>query len=103
MIFIPHTCRVFALLGITLLGACTVPAYVHEAGQFNRSSENFGQYPVDLETVTICYNSMDSRPVDVVKLAIDTCGKFGKTAHFERQSYLICPLVAPIAAEYTCM
>ena len=103
MICLPHTCRVFILLSTVLLGACTVPAYVHEAGQFNRSSKNFGQDPVDLENVTICYNSMDSRPADVVKLAIDTCGKFGKTAHFERQSYLICPLAAPIAAEYACM
>ena len=103
MISLPHIRRVVVFAGVCLLGACSVTPYVYDAGKFNRNLASFGQDATDISSVTICYNNVDGTPSDVMKLAVDACGEFGKTAHFESQSYLTCPLTAPIAAKYICM
>ncbi len=76
--------------------------YVHDADKFHRYAVGFGEDPTDISEVTICYSGYESQAADIVKLAMTTCAKFGKTARFESQDYLSCPLVTPVSANYIC-
>ena len=86
-----------------LAAACAVPeAYVFKSGEFNRDSKTFGKEPVDLSSVTICYNKIGTKPGIISKLAVGECGKYGKEAVFLEQKLNLCPLFTPIAAVYNC-
>ena len=91
------------LVGVVLAtAACSSPPYVHNSGEFNRSSEGFGQPVKDISQVTVCYNSSSATPRQVTQLAVAECARFNKTATFTRQDYNICPLASPVAAIYNC-
>ncbi len=91
-----------SLVGAFLVSACAVPPYVHKASRYDRSVVGFGLDATDIDAVTICYSSYEGSSAEVVRLAIEACGAFGKTANFEDQDYFTCPLAAPVAANYTC-
>ena len=96
--------RLFVLLLVfTFFAGCSTPPYVHKAGQFNRSSSEFGQTVTDISNVTICYNRYSATPGEVSKLALDECSRFGKSVRFIKQDYNICPITAPMAAFYACV
>ena len=96
--------RIFVLSGlIALLSACAQPAYVHQAGEFNRNLPNFGKDVTDIESVIVCYSSRGSTPAQVRSLARAECAKFGKTAQFEEQDYGNCPLPTPVSAHFSCL
>jgi len=99
-----HIYSMLALVGVVFaLSACAVPPYVHNASEFNRSAQGFGQPKTDISAVTICYNSRSATPRQVSQLAISECARFNKTAQFSKQSIEICPLQAPSAAVYDCI
>ena len=77
--------------------------YVYESTEFNRQSETYLKGIQDREQVTICYSKRASRPLDIAKLAMDECARFGKTARFSEQNYASCPLMTPVAAIYDCV
>ena len=90
-----------SLLAVTT--ACAQPAYIHHAGEFNRSLSGFGKDITDIDRVTVCYSSRSTTPAQVRALAGEECKKFNKTAQFLRQEYFICPLTAPVAASFSCL
>ncbi len=99
-----HIFSIVMLVGlVVVVTACSSPPYINKSGQFNRAASNFGQPVSDISSVTVCYSSYASSPQQVSKLAVDACAAFNKTAKFSRQRYDVCPVVAPIAAEYSCL
>jgi hypothetical protein len=94
--------RLAAITSVVLVTACAAQPYVYDGSKYNRGAVNFGQDATDIDSVIICYSSSQSDPAAVIKLAMDACGEFDKTAVFESQDYLVCPLVAPVAARYNC-
>jgi hypothetical protein len=91
------------LLVFLISSACSTPPYVHKAGQFIRSSDDFGQTVTDISHVTVCYNKYSAVPEEISKLALNECARFGKSVKFIEQNYDICPLTAPMAAFYACV
>jgi len=99
-----HIFSIVMLVGlVVVVTACSSPPYIHKVEQFNRAASNFGQPVSDISSVTVCYSSYATNPQQVSKLAIDECAAFNKTAKFSRQRYDVCPVAAPIAAEYNCL
>jgi hypothetical protein len=90
-------------LSVFLATACESPAYIYKEGEFNRNALDFNKEPKDRDKLTICYNKSDTSPQDVLDMAKDECGKFGKSAKFINQDRLTCPLMNPIAANFTCV
>ncbi|MBH88822.1 MAG: hypothetical protein CMF71_06325 [Magnetovibrio sp.] len=88
---------------LILISACSTSPYVHRADQYNRSSDDFGRTITDISQVVICYNTFNSTPDEIVKLALDECKRYGKSASFLKQDYGICPITAHMSASYTCM
>lgn len=94
--------RPAVVVACLLLAACSDPPYVHDPAEFNRDHADFGKDRTDIAEVTICYNTRGATPADVTRLAVESCGEFGKSAVFEGQTYAICPLSHPVAAVFTC-
>jgi len=92
-------CALMLLAGLT---ACAGQPYVFHEKEFNRGAVDFGKDPTDIERVTICYSSSNTTPDIVRDMAIEACGKFGKTARFVGQNYKSCPMVTPVSANYEC-
>lgn len=84
------------------LGACASEPFIHDADQFDRTAEGFGQEPTDIARVVICYASSSATPGRIVTMATEACGAFDKKPVFMEQTYLVCPLIAPVAAVYAC-
>jgi hypothetical protein len=57
----------------------------------------------DISHVTICYSKYSAIPREISRLALDECGRFGKSANFIEQDYSVCPITAPMAALYECV
>ena len=91
-----------SLLVFTALAACSVPPYVHKAGQYDRGTAGFGQPVSGISSVTICYSTYSATAGQVSKLALDECARFGESVRFIEQDYNICPITAPMAAVYAC-
>jgi hypothetical protein len=107
--------RIFlaSLIPAMMSAACSAPggkqdgetntdAYVYNDGEFNRASPTFNREPVNIDSVTICYNKYGTNPAVVVNMATEECKKFNKKAEFVRQSLSVCPLFTPVAAIYNC-
>lgn len=95
---------VLAMLMVGLLGACSAAEpYVHRAGEFDRQAQGFAVPPTDIGEVTVCYGKYGTNPQAVASVARQECGRINKTAAFKRQSYSVCPAVAPIAAIFECV
>ncbi|HEX9702291.1 MAG TPA: hypothetical protein VGA19_05525 [Rhodospirillales bacterium] len=87
-----------------VLGGCAAPGpFVHHPGEFNRAAKDYGKEPTNIDSVTICYNKYGTSPGIVAKMASAECARFNKTAEYRRQSFEICPLFTPVAAEYECI
>ncbi len=96
--------RIIAIISFAALAsACAQPAYVQQAGEFNRNSSNFGKDVTDIKSVTICYSSRGSTPAQVRSLATAECAKFGKSVRFINQDYVSCPLQTPVSAYFSCI
>jgi hypothetical protein len=96
--------RLFILLFVFIVSsACSAPPYVHKVNQFNRLSDGFGQTVTDISLVTICYSKYSATPGEISKLALEECGRFGKSVNFIEQDYNVCPIITPTAAHYACV
>jgi hypothetical protein len=90
------------ILSVFLATACESPAYIYKEGEFNRNAADFNRDIKDRDELTICYNKSDTTSQDVLEMAKDECGRFGKSAKFINQDRETCPLSNPIAANFTC-
>lgn len=86
-----------------VFSACSTAPYVYKAGQFNRSSDNFGKTDTDISNVTVCYSKFSAAPEAISKLALSECARFGKSVKFIEHDYNLCPLTAPVGAFYECV
>jgi len=91
------------ILSVFLATACESPTYIHKLGEFNRGAQDFNRDIKDRDELTICYNKGDNTPQDVLEMAKDECGRFGKSARFINQDRMTCPLSNPIAANFSCV
>ena len=106
----PFLSSVVAFAALILVSACAVPnethgdedqnPFVYNPNEFNRST--FSKPTVIPDSVIICYNKYGTTPKTIANMAVKECAKFNKTAEFDRQTMLICPLFTPIAAIYKC-
>ncbi|MDP6604033.1 MAG: hypothetical protein QGG17_07560 [Rhodospirillales bacterium] len=92
---------VFVVAAPTLAG-CELPPYVHQAGEFDRSSPMFKKEPADRETVSICYSRRHTASETLLRMAQAECGKYGKVARYTESEYLRCPVLTPAIAHFTC-
>ena len=106
----PFLSSVVAFAALILVSACAVPnethgdedqnPFVYNPNEFNRST--FSKPTVIPDSIIICYNKYGTTPKTIANMAVKECAKFNKTAEFDRQTMLICPLFTPIAAIYKC-
>jgi hypothetical protein len=107
----PFISLVAAFTVLLLTSACAVPnethkdedknPFVYYPSEFNRAT--FSKPAVIPDSITVCYNKYGTKPAAIAKMAVKECAKFNKTAEFDRQSMLVCPLFTPIAAIYICI
>ena len=95
--------RVLALAAALLGGCAAADPYVYLPQEFDRKSKDFGKDPLNIDSVTICYNKYGTNPEIVAKMASAECARFDKKAEFRGQSYKECSLFAPVAAKYACV
>ncbi len=103
-----RTRRLFSGLAVggamLALGACAqFEPYVYDANEFNREAPGFGREPTDIRKVEVCYNRSAATPEQILDLAQEACGKFGKEARFAYHRHLECPLMTPILAHFECV
>ena len=93
------------VLCLTLaLAACGRSApYVHRPDEFNRESPSFALGQTDISSVTICGSESGTPSPTILELAGAECAKFAKTAAFDSQDYLTCPLLSPVATHFSCL
>lgn len=92
------------LVAVSATAGCGASGpYVHRPQEFNRDLPNFGKEPLDIDSVIICYNKFGTKPEEISKMATAECARYNKKAEFLRQSYQQCPLITPVAAEYSCV
>ncbi|MEQ8193249.1 MAG: hypothetical protein RIB59_02055 [Rhodospirillales bacterium] len=70
--------------------------------EFDRTREDFGQEPKDINEAIVCYNKFKTKPETVKNMAVVRCAKYNKQAIFQRQDLNLCPLLTPVAAYYRC-
>ncbi|MDA0239969.1 MAG: hypothetical protein O3A84_08075 [Proteobacteria bacterium] len=88
---------------LLLLAACAREPYIFNAQEFNRDDPNFAKKLTDRQSVEICYTSQTTTPAALLKLAGLACGEFGKNAVFNSQDTLICPILTPSRAIFSCV
>ncbi len=92
------------VLAVFLIGCSAPEPYVWRPYTIDRGHEFFPDGP-DLTSgsqFSICYAKRGTTPASLKQLADEECGRFGMTAKFAQQNHGICPLVTPIAAEFSC-
>ena len=94
---------IFAWAAVLLGGCAAAAPYVYLPQEFDRKSKDFGKDPLNIDSVTICYNKYGTNPEIVAKMASAECAKFDKKAEFRGQSYKECALFAPVAAKFKCV
>lgn len=99
--------QTFSILFVAaILIGCSAPApYVWRPYTIDRAHEDFPDGPT-LENgsqISICYSKRGTTPALLKQLADEECGRFGMTAMFEEQDHGLCPLVTPIAAQFSCL
>jgi hypothetical protein len=95
---------VVVLAAISATAGCAGQApYIYRLQEFNRGAADFGKAPANIDSVTICYNKIGTKPEIVANMASAECARYNKKAEFLRQSYEHCPLTTPVAAEYRCV
>ena len=100
-----HITLLVLIIGVisVTIGCSRIEPYVFKADEFNRDSSTFAKEPTDIETVTICYNKYGTTPGDLLEMAQSRCGDFSKTARFNHQDRLTCPLLTPVGAHFDCV
>ena len=78
-------------------------AFVFKKNEFDRSDPNFNKPPTNRDDVTICYNGVGTSDRHVARMAEEECGRFGKRAQADGESFGECPLVVPVAARFVCL
>ncbi len=91
------------LIAAFLVGCSLPEPYVFRENEFDRTRSDFAQEPKDLESVRICYNKRNASAEKVRDLALDACGRYGKTAAFIGHERLECPVLVPAAARFACV
>jgi hypothetical protein len=94
---------VSASAAVLIAGCAAPPPYVYLPQEFNRTASDFGKEPLNIDSVTICYNKFGTNPGLVANMASAECAKFNKKAEFRRQRYDQCSLFVPVAAVYACV
>lgn len=84
-------------------GACgSADPYVYKHDEFDRNSPTFNKQPADRNEVTICYNAIVASHARLLEMAEQECGKFGKTARRQGESFGRCPLLTPVEGHFAC-
>ena len=95
---------IFAILAVLMVSACAWPGpHIHQPNAFDRNAASYKQVPEDIDEVVICYNSQGTGSQQVKALAAAECGKYGKTALFQKHLNLTCPMFTPSSAEFACL
>jgi hypothetical protein len=102
---------VVIIAALLMVSACAGPnaadvsgdknAYVFNPNEFKRAT--FGNLAAKSDSITVCYNKYGTTPGTIANIAAKECAKTNKTAKFDRQSLLVCPLFTPVAAIYECI
>lgn len=58
--------------------------------------------PSTKDKVSICYNSLQAKPEQIISMAESECAKTGRTPEFYQQKYWDCSLFTPTRVEYLC-
>lgn len=95
-------CIVIAI-ALTGFGCGGTNAYVFKKNEFNRNDANFNKPLADRDDVTICFNGVGTSDRRVALLAEEECGRFGKRAQPDGNSFGECPLLVPVAARFLCL
>ena len=97
---------VLALTLIAVAGCTGAPPYIDRPYEINRDLKTFPDGPpiVHGATGTVCYAKSGTTPDEIRALADAECARGGNlTARFTSQSLEPCPLLAPIAANFSCV
>ncbi len=98
-----HVPFLFFLSSLALAACARPEPYVYRPGEFNREDPSFGPGPKDISAVTICTSESGPPSQTILEMAGAECAKFSKTAVFESQEYLSCPLLSPLATRFECV
>lgn len=98
------TRSIMCLLVLAVAGCAGGAPYVHKPYEINRELEDFPVGPPVEEgtMVTVCYAKANTSPGDIRALADEECARGGLNAIFNEQSFIVCPLTTPAAAQFTC-
>jgi len=97
-----HSFSTIVLFLVLVLAGCAAEPFIYDSDRFNRSVEGFGQTPIDIDEVIVCYGESSTSPSVIVSMAKDACGAYGKVPVFVEQTYMKCPVLTPVAAVYDC-
>ena len=93
-----------AIVAVTVLGACSSPdPFVYDSLAYNREDPEFGKPRKKRDTVTVCYSKYGSAQREVAILAANACAEFGAGIKFIGNSYVNCPLMTPVGAQFSCV
>ena len=96
----------FLLIGaasvlVAILSGCARPEpFVFRNSEFDRRS--IGRPASVPGLVQVCYAASATTPDAVVRVAEEECAKFGKTPQAIGQEITVCPMAAPVTANYLC-
>ena len=98
-----HTLSICIVAAI-LIGCSAPEPYVWRPYTIDREHDDFPLGPtlISGSQISICYAKRGATPASLKQLANDECGRFGLTATFKQQDHGLCPLVTPIAAQFSC-
>lgn len=98
--------RIALVLTLLAVAGCTGrPPYIDRPYEINRELETFPDGPPVVEGAsgTVCYSKSGATPADIKALADAECARGNLKARFYEQTYNKCPLLTPIAANFTCV
>lgn len=97
---------VLALTLVTVAGCTGAAPYIDRPYEINRELETFPDGPPIVEGTgtTVCYSKSGATPAQIKALADAECARGGNLkARFISQSLSPCPLLTPIAANFSCV
>ena len=86
-----------------MLVGCELPPYVHNAGEFDRSSPVFKKEPADRGSIAVCCSRRHTKTETLLQMAEAECGKYGKVARYIGGEYLHCSVMIPAIARFACV
>lgn len=86
-----------------VLGSCELAQpYVYDPAAYDREHVDFAKTPETQNAVEVCYSKYGTKQEDVVRMAADTCAKYGAGIRFLQNSYIHCPMITPVGAVFEC-